>query len=108
MTALFTGISTFFVSIFAQFAVIFGRKFTVGTASVLAFIATTIAALACLNSLVQLMLNLIVMPSWLATGLAFFIPSNYLTVFSLVLSGKICKRAYGLAMTKIDLLTKAN
>lgn len=100
-----TGMAT---NLFAQFVLLFGRKFTVSTAAVLAFLATTLAMLVCMKSILGAMVAAIVIPSWVYAAIAWFIPSNAVGIISAILSGKICKQAYLMANTKIDLITKAN
>ena len=108
MSSLFTLISTFATSLFANFLALFGRKFTVATASVLAFLATTAALIVCLKSILGAVIALITIPSWIYTAIAWFVPSNWVALVSAILSGKICKQAYLLVQHKIDLITKAN
>lgn len=86
----------------------FGRKFTVATASVLAMLATTTAMIFALKSILGVLTAAIIIPSWIASAIAMFIPSNFINVVSMILSGKVCKEAYNLIQVKIDLITKAN
>lgn len=95
-------------NIFAYFLAFFGRKYTVATAGVLAFVATTITMIVCMKSILTGVIALIVMPAWIATFIAWLIPSNFIAVVSAILSGKICKAAYNVINTKIDLITKAS
>ena len=93
--------------LFAHFLALFGRKFTVATASVLAFLATTTTLIVCLKSILSALVALIVMPSWIATAIAWLIPSNFISITSLIISGRICKTVYHLVQRKIDLITNA-
>jgi hypothetical protein len=108
MFKIFTFLTSFPAALFANFLALFGRKFTVATAAVLAMIATTVTMVVCLKSILTGVTALLVIPSWIYTAIAWFIPSNFIAVVSAILSGKICKQAYLLVQNKIDLITKAN
>lgn len=95
-------------SLFANFLILFGRKYTVATAAVLAFIATTAAMIVCMKSILGAMVAAIIIPGWVYAFIAWFIPSNAISIISAILSGKICKEAYNMVNTKIDLVTKAS
>lgn len=108
LAGLFTLLSTSFTNFFVYFLAMFGRKFTVSTAAVLAFIAATAAMIICMKSILLGVTSLLVIPAWIYTAIAWFIPSNFISVISSILAGKICKEAYNMVNTKIDLITKAN
>ena len=108
MPAIFSFLVTFPAQLFGLFLALFGRKFAVGTATVLAMMATTVAMLFCMKTIITSAVALIAMPSWLATIIAWFIPSNAIGMLSLIVSGRICKAAYRLTMRKINLVAQAN
>lgn len=95
-------------ALFAYFLAIFGRKYAVATAAVLAFIATTITFIICLKSILAAVIASLVMPAWLVYAIGLFVPSNAISVFSSILSGRICAAAYEIMKYKIDLVAKAN
>ena len=103
LAGLFGLLGSAFSNLFVYFLAMFGRKFTVSTASVLAFITATIALIFCMKTILLGVTALIVIPSWIYTFIAWFIPSNFIAVVSSILSGKICKEAYNMMTTKIDL-----
>lgn len=94
--------------LFAYFLSMFGRKYTVATATVLAYIATTVAMIVCLKQILAGVVALIVMPTWIASFIAWFIPSNSISVISAILSGRICKTAYRMVVAKIELVNNAS
>jgi Family of unknown function (DUF5455) len=108
MKAIYGAIIGTTANIFAFFMLMFGRKYTVAIASVLAFVATTVALIVCLKTIILSVVALSVIPSWIATTLAWFIPSNFISVTSSILSGRICRTAYEMSVKKIDLVTKAS
>lgn len=101
-------ISSSVLNLFGYFLVVFGRKFTVATATVLALIATTLSLIYCLKSILAVVVASILIPSWIYTAIAWFIPTNFIACISSILAGKICRNAYNLVVTKIDLIAKAN
>jgi len=107
MGAIFSVIAGMSSAIFGQFLLLFGRKYTVATATVLAYMATTLAMLACLRSIIQGVINLIVVPAWLSM-LAWFIPSNAIGIISAILSARICHAAYLVATDKIKLISQSS
>ncbi len=108
LAMIFTRLGSFIPSMFAYFVTMFGRKFAVTTATVLAMIATTVAFIVCLKSILAGVLGILLIPSWILTAIAWFIPSNFISVVSAILSGRICKEAYRIINVKIDLIAKAN
>jgi len=101
-------ISTFAGTLFAQFLLIFGRKFTVGTASILAFVAATLAFILCIKTIILAVVAVIVMPAWISTAIAWFVPSNFVAVISQILAAKVCREAYDITVTKISLMNQAS
>ncbi len=106
--AFLPAIGSAITSMFGYFMLMFGRKFSVTTASILAFIATTIAFIVCLKSILAAVIAALVIPSWLLYVIGLFIPSNAISMLSSILSARICRSAYEIIKFKIDLATKAN
>ncbi len=104
----FTSFTTAVGSLFAYFLAIFGRKYAVATATVLAFIATTLTFIVCLKQILAVVIGTLIMPSWLVYFIGLFVPSNAISVFSAILSGRICAAAYEIMKFKIDLISKSN
>ncbi len=107
LLGLFTGIGGFFASLFSQFVVFAGRKLAVSTAAVIAFIACTVAFIVSLKAILASLTSAIIIPAWIMTSILWFIPSNFVTVVSAILSAKIAKEIYRLISTKIDLVAKS-
>ena len=108
LAGLFTFFTSFASNLFVYFLAMFGRKFAVSTATVLAFIAATIAFIFCLKTILLGVTSALVIPAWIYSAIAWFIPSNFIAVVSAILSGKICKEGYNMVTTKIDLIAKSN
>lgn len=108
MIRIFTFFTAFSSQLFAQFLVLFGRKYSVAVASILAFIATTVTFIFCIKQLIITAVALIVMPAWIATSIAWFIPTNFIAVTSAIISGRICKSAYLVITEKIKLVNNAS
>lgn len=107
LAGIFKFLTSGFTNLFMYFLAMFGRKFTVSTAAVLAFLAATTAMIFCMKSILLGITSLLVIPGWIYSAIAMFIPSNFIAVVSSILSGKICKEAYHMVNTKIDLVTKS-
>ena len=105
---IFQRLTLFSTGIFGFFLTMFGRKFTVITATVLALVATTVTFIVCLKSILTGVVALLAIPTWILTFIGWFIPSNAISVISAILSGRICKEAYRLINVKIDLIAKSN
>ena len=108
MKFLITTLGGMFSGLFAQFLLLFGRKYSVATASVLAYIAATLAMIVCLKGIILTIIASIVMPEWLITGIAWIIPSNFIQLFSLIMSGRICRAAYDSATIKVSLIASSS
>lgn len=107
MKFLITTFGGMFTGLFGQFLLLFGRKYSVATASVLAYIAATLAMIVCMKGIILSVLAAIVMPEWLLTGIAWIIPSNFVQLFSLIMSGRICRAAYDAATVKVSLIASS-
>lgn len=105
---IFALILGFIPALFANFLAMFTRKYTVAVASVLAFIATTITFIVCMKSIIGLAVSLIIMPAWIYNAIAWLIPSNFISITSAIISGKICKSAYVVVTEKIKLINSAS
>lgn len=108
MPALLAFIPAMFSGLFAQFILLFGRKYTVGTASVLAYIATTAAMIFCLKQGLSTLSILLSPPLWLVGVLGWIIPSNFIAITSAIASARICRAAFDMAIAKIKLINGAS
>lgn len=97
-----------FSQLFAQFVLLFGRKYGVAVASTLAFTAATLAMIVCLKGLILTVLAGIAAPTWFLSFLAWIIPTNWITLFSTIMSGRACRAAYDGAVFKIALISQSS
>lgn len=105
---IFTFLGTFVSSLFTQLLLIFGRKYTVGIASILSYIAITFVFIACIKTAVVFLLAAMTIPAWIYNALAWFIPSNLISCIAAVTSGEICTKAYRMSITKIKMMNTAS
>lgn len=85
----------------------FGRKAVVAAASLAAFAALTVAFLFVMKSLVDSIALSLVVPVWLQM-IAWFVPTNFLVVFSAIISAHISRAAFDLAVAKIKMVNSAS
>ena len=97
-----------FSQLFAQFILLFGRKYGVALATTLVFTAATITMIVFLKSLIVSLLLASSAPAWFLQFLAWIIPTNWLTLFSAIMSAKISRAAYDAATFKITLISQAS
>lgn len=84
------------------------RKFGTATATIASFIILTAAFIACINIILQTVLGLIQIPSWIANSVGLFIPVNFTACLSAIMSARICRVAYDMAFDKIKLINSAS
>lgn len=108
MRDIFSILRNFFPAIYAEFLKLFLRKYTVYTATVLAFVAATAAFIVCIKQIILTVVALIVMPAWVVKAFLFFIPSNFIAVTAGIFSGKLCKSVYMIVDNKLKLANNAN
>jgi len=95
-------------ALFAAFFAFYSRKYTTAIAGLFALGAMLLIFISCINLILNTVINLIVLPSWLLTAIGMFIPGNFAMVLAAVVSGKICRAAYAFGVKKTDLVVKAN
>ena len=105
---IFTAISTFISSLFAQIVLILGRKYATGSLAIITYILVTFAFISCIKAIVAVVASAIIMPPAVGTFIAWFIPSNFISVIASITSGRICLRAYRMALTKLKLINAAS
>ncbi len=108
MVKLITFLFTTIPALFTAFLAYYGRKYTTVVAGLLAMASMLLIFISCINLILQTVINLIVVPTWLLTAIGIFIPSNFSVVLAAVVSGKICRAAYDWGIKKTDLVVKAN
>jgi len=83
-----------------------GRKWGVVTATWAMFAAITVMFVACINTILQSVLNVLTLPSILQY-LGWFIPSNWTLCLGAIVSAKICSAARDLAWSKVKTFASA-
>lgn len=96
-----------FSSLIAGLISFFGRKFVVATATVSMALTLTLAFTFSMKSILSNITAAMSLPVWLAS-IAWFIPSNFVVVFSALVSGHICRAVYDLAIAKLKLVNSAS
>lgn len=94
--------------LFAYFLLLFSRKGLVATASLAAVVATTGTVILCFKAIVDAVLSLALMPSWMVMGLGAIIPGNFIQVLAYICSGYMCKAVYEVLGEQIRLVNNAN
>ena len=108
MVKIFQLLRDFIPGLFAYFLSIFGRKFAVGTASVLAFITVLIVFVASINTIIGYVSSLIVIPVVISRFISWIVPTNFVQVTSAMLSAKVCKSAFMVVLDKIKIMNSAS
>jgi hypothetical protein len=103
LAALVLGIPALVGSVVAFLA----RKITTVTGTILGFVVMTTAFIACINSILSSILAIITLPLW-ASGVGLFIPFDFTAVLAAVVSGRICRAAYDLAIMKLNAINNAS
>jgi hypothetical protein len=85
-----------------------GRKWGTVAATVAMFGVLTAAFIACINLLLGQLLTLLNPPAAIANALGMFFPSDFASVLSVIVSSKICRAAYDLAMDKARVYASAS
>lgn len=85
-----------------------GRKFTVATSAIIAYLAATTLMVACLKRISSSLIDNLHVPPFLEHQLSWVLPSNFNAVTSAIITGFICRAAYDFATKKIEIVTSAN
>lgn len=107
MPLLITWLYSGFVAIIAGLVAFAGRKLVVSTAALLVFMALTVAFILAMQSLASTLAAAVVMPVWLAP-IAWFVPSNFLAVFGVLVSAHVTRAAYDLAVAKLKMVNSSS
>lgn len=86
----------------------FGRKFSVAAATILTMVLLTAAMIACINAILGSILAVLSLPAWVSNSIGMFIPADFGAVLGAIVSAKICRAAYDLAMDKARALNSAS
>lgn len=85
-----------------------GRKWGTVASTLALFAFLTAAFIACINMLLSQLLTLLNPPAAVAAAIGMFFPSNFSAVLSVIVSSKICRAAYDLAMDKARMYASAS
>lgn len=108
MPAILAFLGSFIPSMFARFMLFFGRKYTVGAATILAFIAITITFIACSIEALTFMNNLLSIPESISNFLGWILPSNLIPIAGSLFSARICRAGYEIGVKKLDIINQSN
>lgn len=108
MTKLIAFLFTTIPALFSAFFAFYARKYTTAVAGLLAFGAMLVIFVSCINLILQTVIALIVVPSWLTVSIGMFVPGNFAVVLSAMVSGRICRAAWDYGQKKTDIVVKAN
>lgn len=85
----------------------FTRKVVTVTTTVGTFVLITGVMIACIKNMIDTLLTLAVLPTWLTGGVAAFVPSDFAIVLGAIVSSRACRWAYDLAVEKIRMMNSA-
>lgn len=108
MISVLIAIGNTIAGLFAYFLLLFTRKGLVATASLAAVVATTATTILCFKVLVDSVLALVIIPSWMLIGLSAIIPGNFLQIIAYICSGHICRAVYDVLVEQIRLVNNAS
>lgn len=105
--AALSGLLLGFATFISSFLALVGRKALVAASAITLTVALTVGFVFSIGQIVIVLKNLIDFPPFILS-LGWFIPTNFTVLISSILSARICRAAYDLAMTKLRLVTSAN
>lgn len=85
-----------------------GRKWGTVGATIAMFAVLTTAFIVCINLLLNQLLGLLSPPAAVATAIGMFMPADFSAVLATIVSSKICRAAYDLAMDKAKMYASAS
>jgi hypothetical protein len=100
-------LSAFFPTVAAWLISLIGRKTAVFTVSITAFLTATSAFLILINSLVQSILNSLVLPLWIEQGIGLFLPYSFTFDLSVMIGAYSARWVYDTVLAKISLINTA-
>lgn len=104
ITVLVTGIPAIIGAILAFIT----RKVGTATMAIASFVVMTAAFIAAINSIIQSVLGLVSAPGWILNSVGMFMPADFSAVLAAVVSARICRAAYDMAVEKIKLVNNAS
>lgn len=85
-----------------------GRKYGTAAATIVLFAFLTVGFVACINQILGAVWALLDVPVGIAVALGMFIPADFSLVLGAIVSGRICRAAFDLAMEKTRALNSAS
>lgn len=104
LTFLFSGIP----AIVAALITFITRKVGVAAGTIASFVIITAGLILCINAILQTVLGMLAIPTWIANAVGMFIPINFAACLSAIVSSRICRAAYDIAKFKIVAINTAN
>lgn len=99
--------ASIFPVLFGWIASFITRKLVVLGITVSTFLLLTGAFLICIRYMIETVLGLAIMPSWISLAVGMFMPFNFVFVLSNILSAEACRWAYDKAIEKVQLINSA-
>jgi hypothetical protein len=84
------------------------RKVGTAAGAIALYIAVTAAFIACINSILQSVLAILSMPVWVSNAIGMFMPADFAAVMAAVVSSRICRAAYDMAVMKNKIINDAS
>jgi hypothetical protein len=82
------------------FLALLGRKWAVLTGTLSLFVLLVGVFVACINQLVDALLALATIPAWAVAAIGYGIPGDFALCLASIVSSRICRAAFDLAMEK--------
>jgi len=84
-----------------------GRKATTVAATLGTFVLLLTAFIACINTIFATVISLMIVPAWVSNSIGMFIPGDFTAVLSAIMSSRLCRAGYDLAMEKVRAINSA-
>ena len=104
VTLLLSGIPAIITAILSMI----GRKLGTAGASIASFVVVTAALIAGINTLLQGVLGYVSIPPFIANSVGIFIPPDWVACVTAVVTARIFRAAYDVAVEKIKLINNAS
>lgn len=95
-------------AIIAAFLEFLSRKMGVAGATIASGILLTAAMIACINEILNNVLAVLTVPPFIANAVGMFMPGTFTLCLSAIISARVCRVAYNIAMWKVEQLNNAN
>lgn len=99
--------STFFSTLAAWLISLIGRKATIFTVSLVAYVSATGVFLVAIQSLVSGILNAQILPGWISSSIGMFLPYSFTFDLSAMIGAFAFRWAYDIVIAKVSLINSA-